>query len=488
MKISKYPVSDGWRNKGRQGKIFPCFLLLILLCLFAFTGCSDDDDDDNNQESITENVQESVATDTLNIVRDGAATTYTYEQGETTFSEVSATGTVEQCLCQRLAFRSAQALQASKSFQSYYPDGIPVNDIRIVTKWSTDGAEELFVDIMGWDPDNMRIHVNAADPNSLTLADTVFYFVSADGENAWKVSANAALFPENFFALRTTAKNGGSEADKAAFKSAKTDAMENYLRPLPLENRFTVEKISAAAEGLTESLAVIPETVGVLVIAHGSDEAQWNADVINAVEKVNLPYPVALGFLEYHAQDIAYAVSALEEQGVNRIIAVPLFISTYSNHIEEIRYVLGLRDTLPETDAESAHPGSVSGEEPELVPVQTDAEIVLTSALDDHPAVAAVLAEHLATLSQAPENEIAVLAGHGWDAPEYKEKWDEIFTSLAGQVRTIMGLKDARHAFVAMGDPPLAATVSAAMSEGDVLIVPVMLSEGYFTQTLIPRL
>jgi len=261
--------------------------------------------------------------------------------------------------------------------------------------------------------------------------------------------------------------------------------------PTLLAATTTAEQVSAdTISEAADFAAMLPsrETVGVLVIAHGSDEAQWNADVINAVEKVNLPYPVALGFLEYHEQDIAAAVSVLETQGVNRIIAVPLFISTYSNHIEEIRYVLGLRDTLPETNAESAHPGSESAEEPELVPIQTSAEIVLTAALDDHPAVAAVLAEHLAALSQSPEKEIAVLAGHGWDAPEFKEKWDATFTSLAAQVKTLMGLKDARHAFVAMGDPPLADTVSAAMAEGDVLIVPVMLSEGYFTQTLIPQM
>jgi len=245
---------------------------------------------------------------------------------------------------------------------------------------------------------------------------------------------------------------------------------------------------SASPDNLAVPLPVIPETIGVLVIAHGSDEAQWNEDVINAVKKVNLPYPVVLGFLEYHEQDIPSAVSVLENKGVNRIIAVPLFVCTYSNHIEEIRYVLGLRDTLPETDPSSAPRARESTEEAALIPIQSRAKIVLASAIDDHPAAAAILAEHLGEISKSPENEIAVLAGHGWDAPEYKEKWDEMFTSLASQVKTAMGLKDARHAFVAMGDPPLADMVSAAMTEGDVLIVPVMLSEGYFTKTLIPRL
>lgn len=451
-------------------------VLAALMMVVSLWACGSDDDDSLRN----------VTTDELSIVREGKVVSHMYEQGETNFKEVEADGSVGDCFCQRLAFRSAQALQASGSFRALHPAGIPVEGIRIVTKWSTDGAEELFVDILGWNAGDVRIKINAVAPALLSLDDAVFYFVTSDETRAWKVSAQAKLFPENFFTTRVAAKTSGTAAEKAAFKAVKRDAMENYLRPLPLNDAFLVEKIDPASEELAASLAVT-ETTGVLVVAHGSNENEWNEDVIAAVDLVELPYPVALGFLEYHERTIAAAVADLEGRGVTRIIAVPLFICSSSNHIEEIRYVLGLRDTLPETD-ESTHSTGSTEDQAELVPVRTNAEIVLTRAVDDHPAVAAVLTSQLAAISQNPKTEIAVLTGHGYDGPEYAEGWNAMFTSLAAQVKTSLGLKDVRYAFAAMGEPSLAETASTAMSDGEVLVIPVMLSGGYFVDTMIPRL
>ncbi|MGB7000430.1 MAG: CbiX/SirB N-terminal domain-containing protein [Halobacteriota archaeon] len=54
------------------------------------------------------------------------------------------------------------------------------------------------------------------------------------------------------------------------------------------------------------------------------------------------------GFLEFVPNEtINIAVHKLDEAGVTKIIAVPLFISSHSGHIGEIEYVLGLREELP---------------------------------------------------------------------------------------------------------------------------------------------
>ncbi|QTA87008.1 sirohydrochlorin chelatase [Desulfonema magnum] len=635
------------------------FTAILLLCLIAFVACNGDSDDDD-KGLLTIN------TNTLSIVdADGVVNTYTYGEGQTNFTELLPEGGTKQCFCQRLAFRSAQALMATEGFTALYPEGISKADIRIVTKWNTDGAEELFVDNLGWADYDVKIKLNATEHNYLTAEDAVFYFVPRDGDTAWKVSAQAKLFPPDFFTLRTAAKTGG-DADISAFRPVKTDAMDNYLKPIPLEHAFRVEEIALSAEELEESLAVfagwkgkwvsgasylndpamepaydavadlatgytpddvkdfmasmyrsefgsmeinketvtyyktdaisgathnvsceykpvgkvtVPwgehqvewhrfesvsegaaeyahliatkvhshdgdlshwhlrygsssfenlinyadpmwwptafadgspalaiaddmlgeadefammlpsldssENIGVMVIAHGSDETEWNQAVAEAVDDVELPYPTALGFLEFHDQDIGTAAKSLEQQNVNKIIAVPLFICSYSNHIEEIRYVLGLRDALPEEDADSGHEDE--HEEEELIPIDTDTEIILTPALDDNSAVADILAGHLGDIIQQPEQEIAVLVGHGGDSPECLEKWNQNFSSLASQVKNKLGLKDARYGFVAMGEPAVADVVSAAQEEGNVLVVPVMLSRGYFIQTKIPQ-
>ncbi|MCL6558152.1 MAG: S-layer homology domain-containing protein, partial [Firmicutes bacterium] len=244
-------------------------------------------------------------------------------------------------------------------------------------------------------------------------------------------------------------------------------------------------------------LSVVPiggaaeENIGVLVIAHGSDEVSWNETVQQAVAEVDLPYPLELGFLEYTEPDIHNAVVALEAQGVDKIIAVPLFVSSYSNHIEEIKYVLGLRPDLPEAEEPAGgHPGGGGdgAEEEELTPVDTGAEIVLTPALDDHVMVAGILADRLETISRNPGREIAVLVGHGSDTEEGQHKWREAFESLAGSLKDLLNLKDAGYGFALMGEPSVRDSVYEAVYRGDVLVVPVMLSEGYFTDTVIPQM
>lgn len=230
------------------------------------------------------------------------------------------------------------------------------------------------------------------------------------------------------------------------------------------------------------------ERTGVLIIAHGSNEESWNNLVRDIKEQVAsmVPYPVALGFLEFVPnQSIADAVSELENEGISRIIAVPLFISSASNHIEEIKYVLGLRPDLPGNEQEG------EGEEEELEPVHTEAEIILTSALDDHKLVMQILKERILTISQNPSNEILVLTSHGYDNPEYGQKWNQNMSSLCRQLKEELGFADSRFGYAAMGEPGLRSVVEEVYnynSEKNILVMPVMLSRGYFTDRKIPQL
>jgi len=91
------------------------------------------------------------------------------------------------------------------------------------------------------------------------------------------------------------------------------------------------------------------EQIGILVMAHGSPSVSWCTPVRAAVQNVCSPYPVELGFLEFVPNEtINVAVDKLDEAGVTKIIAVPLFISSCSGHIAELEYVLGLREDLSE--------------------------------------------------------------------------------------------------------------------------------------------
>ncbi len=275
------------------------------------------------------------------------------------------------------------------------------------------------------------------------------------------------------------------------------------------------------------------EKYGILVIAHGSPSEDWCSPVRDAVSEVDLPYPVELGFLEFVPNEtINDAVEKLDDAGVTKIIAVPLFISSHSSHIQEIEYVVGLRDTLPmtaedvvvegvkmertvapkgdqyaifyvslEADTDDSmqatgHPGDE--EEEELVPIDTDADIILTAAMDDHWLVAGIVADRTADLSDNPEDETLVLVAHGTGEEDNFAGWVNSTSSLANQARLklaywsdpAIGLAGTQAAFIHHNEtlhPEFTLRPIVENATGPV-VVSLMVSEGYFTGTKIPKL
>ncbi|MCD4842638.1 MAG: CbiX/SirB N-terminal domain-containing protein [Methanosarcinales archaeon] len=275
------------------------------------------------------------------------------------------------------------------------------------------------------------------------------------------------------------------------------------------------------------------EKYGILVIAHGSPGEDWCAPVRDAVAEVDIPYPVELGFLEFVPNEtINDAIEKLDNAGVTKIIAVPLFVSSHSSHIQEIEYVLGLREMLPtisehvvvvvegvemersvvvmgdgyaityvpvETGADGVmqamgHPG----EEEELIPVETDAEIVLTDAMDNHWLVAVIVADRKADLFADTENETLVLVALGTDEEKNFAGWVNSTSSLANQARLklaywsdpAIGLAGTQAAFIHHNETlhPEFTLRPIVENAADPVVVPLMVSEGYFTGRKIPGL
>ena len=254
--------------------------------------------------------------------------------------------------------------------------------------------------------------------------------------------------------------------------------------------------------GATDSLNMSGGNVpGVLVIAHGSPASQdsWNVPVRTVVQELRsqLPYPVELGFLEYlPEEDIHIAVHRLENQGVTRIVAVPLFISSASEHMEEIKYVLGLPSNYTgheETPGHDGHGGG--GSEEELSPVEARAGIELTAGLDDHRLIGEILSDRLQTFSTDPTQEALILAAHGPGEEAYQGAWEKNLNSIGSQLQQKHGFRVIEHGYVAFGQPDVrtvveqvyvAEQVYAASPVTGILVMPVMLSEGYFTDMKIP--
>ncbi|MBA4542832.1 MULTISPECIES: sirohydrochlorin chelatase [Thermoactinomyces] len=211
---------------------------------------------------------------------------------------------------------------------------------------------------------------------------------------------------------------------------------------------------------------------GILVIAHGSSKPEWVQLVDEAVSRVEVDLPVATGFLEMvEGRTILDGIRALETAGVTEIIAVPLFVSSGSTHIVEIGYYLGLVSE-PQIETEG-----------ERLPIK--AQVRMTDAMDDHPLIAEILLERARELSEQPQQEALLLVGHGSELPGFKEKWENSMNSLARQLQEKMGFRKTACATL---HPDSVREKAEALRRtfSRVIVLPLFLSEGYFTRKVVP--
>lgn len=210
------------------------------------------------------------------------------------------------------------------------------------------------------------------------------------------------------------------------------------------------------------------------MIAHGSRNADWVKGIEEAVEKSRSKMsdiPMSIGFLELVPdKSIADGIDSLQRMGVTRILIIPLFITMGSTHLEEIRYALGLQE-------QSRIPT-------DLKPIRPTAELVWCSPLEAHPLVVNLLKERVQALSTQPDEELLFLVGHGSEGIGFKEKWEELFQQLGFHLRNQIGLKG--FSYAAIKGNRVVRRAKALARKNRLIVIPIFLSEGYFTQSVIP--
>lgn len=153
-------------------------------------------------------------------------------------------GKTKVCICRCLCFRALQLLAEQ------FPGGvIPRDDIKIVTGFTTDGPEELFVEVMGWPHADLTFTANATAPALLTVQDAFFFFIQKSTGRAWKVSASDDLYPATFFDYRTLVKTKtATEEQITFFKTALRPQAVANMGALPLIDKFNVQAIPFFAD------------------------------------------------------------------------------------------------------------------------------------------------------------------------------------------------------------------------------------------------
>jgi hypothetical protein len=127
-----------------------------------------------------------------------------------------------------------------------FSDGVvPRDDVRIYTGWTTDGAQELFIDTIGWAHEDLAFMANATDAAHLTIEYADFFFVQKSTGKAWKVTAKRGLYPAEFFTYRTLVKTGAaSDAQKSFFQKALRPQAVANMAALPLVDKLDIQEVA----------------------------------------------------------------------------------------------------------------------------------------------------------------------------------------------------------------------------------------------------
>lgn len=252
----------------------------------------------------------------------------------------------------------------------------------------------------------------------------------------------------------------------------------------------------AAMLSAAETTAQSTGRTGTIIIAHGGDSL-WNAGVMQVAREVNTGGPVEVSLLmgpgaaTSRFQDV---VAKLERAGVSRIVVVPLLVSSHSGHYEQIRYLLGLTDSLDHMMEHHLHMSGI--ERP-----STRVAMHLTKALDASDEMATVLADRAIALvraqGDAPSGRALLIVGHGPNDAEDYAAWMANLRPVAARVQAATGFRDVRVELVRDDAPaPVRAEavlrtrelieLQAAATGKHVIVVPVLVSKGAVSRDKLP--
>jgi sirohydrochlorin ferrochelatase len=230
--------------------------------------------------------------------------------------------------------------------------------------------------------------------------------------------------------------------------------------------------------------------VGTIVVAHGGSD-EWNAPVLRIAEQASTGGPVEVSFLmgerasDYRFQD---AAARLVEQGVSRIVVVPLLASSHSGHYDQIRYLAG---DLAELDDNMMHHLHMAG----IHRPRVDVPIHITPALDASMEIATILSARARSIADSPTDQALFIVGHGPNSAEDYAGWMLNLRPVADSVVQLTGFRDVKLGLV-RDDAPEAVRREAvhrireiiqlqnALTGRDVVVVPLLISKGYVTQKL----
>jgi sirohydrochlorin ferrochelatase len=279
-------------------------------------------------------------------------------------------------------------------------------------------------------------------------------------------------------------------------KSRFNESMSSLSRKLMRHSLGALTTLAVAGLAFTTAAASAqssPSQVGTLLVAHGGGP-MWDANIEGLAKEVHTGGPVAYSLLmgpgaETHRfQD---AVAQLIAKGAKQVVVVPVFVSSHSGHIDQVRYLAGERDSL---DMEMMHHLHMSGITRPTSPIPMH----VTPALDNAPQLARVLADHAKALTKTPSSQALFLIGHGPNSAEDNAAWMINLRQVADSIRRMTGFRDVKIGLV-RDDAPAEVRAEAVkeiretielqhdVTGKPVIVVPILVSSGSVSRTKIPE-
>lgn len=232
---------------------------------------------------------------------------------------------------------------------------------------------------------------------------------------------------------------------------------------------------------------------GLLLVAHGGGP-DWNKQVLDLAAAVRFSGPVRASFLMgpgASERPFQREVAALRSAGATRVAVVPLLISSHSEHFDQLRYLVGVRDSLDAMMMHHLHMGGIER------PVDRNG-LTLLSALDSAPELADALAERAVALVPDRAQRAVLVLGHGPNGAEDYARWMAALRPVAERVRQRAGYRLAAVELVRDDAPPIVRAEAVArvreivtwlnqVTGAPVAVVPALVATGAVSQVTLKR-
>jgi cobalamin biosynthesis Co2+ chelatase CbiK len=188
---------------------------------------------------------------------------------------------------------------------------------------------------------------------------------------------------------------------------------------------------------------------GLLIIAHGSNHSQWNETVFNIEQEVteimgkrgiDFYDEIRVALMEVSEPSINTVIKDFEKKGIERIYAIPLFITPSGHSAYDVPTILGVYSDKKIVETIKSEGINI---------VNTDIKITIGPTLSYGKVLQEIMLDRVHDLSTNTSVEAVVLLSHG--AAEYEPIWRNLCLEIGSYITAKTGIHCFDYAFVEVG-------------------------------------